>query len=379
MQYYLIDYENVNAAGLSGIDEIPAESRVVLFFTKKANKIDLNLVDTLRRVEAELTIIEVHHGKQALDIQLGSYVGYLIGTQPEDTEYIIVSKDKGYRNIQDFWTDRNIHLCPSIRQGFLGEDESEEESGPKTAETENKSASRSRGRSGGRNRSGSRGNNGNRAKADSAGSGDSSADRNEVSSSAESDSAGEGADGSEDRRNLTSGSSADRNKAGDASDSNTASETAETPAKSATSGKRLREFSASFSSPSSGARGGKRRKPAEPKTETKAAPADGGRTDADSRKAEKKDSGHDQASGNGRNRKDSQKAEAASQRNEINTEIQKTLSKAGIEGDIINATASFVSKTIGKDGYKQLIYRGIIKEHGQKKGLEIYRLIKDML
>ena len=42
-------------------------------------------------------------------------------------------------------------------------------------------------------------------------------------------------------------------------------------------------------------------------------------------------------------------------------------------------TASFVSKNIGKDGYKQIIYRGIIKEHGQKQGLAIYRLIKDIL
>jgi hypothetical protein len=66
-------------------------------------------------------------------------------------------------------------------------------------------------------------------------------------------------------------------------------------------------------------------------------------------------------------------------RNEVNNEIQKRLSKEGIPGDIINSTASFVSKNIGKDGYKQTIYRGIIKDHGQKQGLAIYRLIKDIL
>ena len=59
--------------------------------------------------------------------------------------------------------------------------------------------------------------------------------------------------------------------------------------------------------------------------------------------------------------------------------VNTILSKAGIAGDVINATASFVSKNIDKDGYKQLIYRGIIKEHGQKMGLELYRLIKGVL
>ena len=80
-----------------------------------------------------------------------------------------------------------------------------------------------------------------------------------------------------------------------------------------------------------------------------------------------------------KSKSDDDKSKASSHRNEVNTEIQKILSKAGIAGDVINATASFVSKNIDKDGYKQLIYRGIIKEHGQKMGLELYRLIKGVL
>ena len=94
MRYYLIDYENVNAAGLEGIDEVTTGSRVVIFYTKNSSKIDLGLFNMLRSIDAELAVIEVHHGKQALDIQLASYVGFLIGTEPSDTEYFIVSKDK---------------------------------------------------------------------------------------------------------------------------------------------------------------------------------------------------------------------------------------------------------------------------------------------
>ena len=95
MKYYLIDYENVNAAGLEGIEDLTTDSRIVLFYTKNSSKIDLGVFNLLRNTEGELAVIEVHHGKQALDIQLASYVGFLIGTEPADTEYYIVSKDKG--------------------------------------------------------------------------------------------------------------------------------------------------------------------------------------------------------------------------------------------------------------------------------------------
>jgi len=141
MKYYLIDYENVNAAGLEGIDDVSTDSRVVLFYTKNSSKIDLGVFNLLRSTSAELAVIEVHHGKQALDIQLASYVGFLIGTEPADTEYYIVSKDKGYRNIQDFWSDRRIVLCTSLREDSEIIDE------PKPAKSSSKSSSRSSSRS----------------------------------------------------------------------------------------------------------------------------------------------------------------------------------------------------------------------------------------
>ena len=114
MKYYLLDYENVNASGLDGIGELTSDCRIVLFYTKNSSKIDLGVFNMLRSMKAEMSIIEVHHGKQALDIQLASYLGYLIGTEPADTEYYIISKDKGYRNVQSFWPDRRIVLCRNL-------------------------------------------------------------------------------------------------------------------------------------------------------------------------------------------------------------------------------------------------------------------------
>ena len=66
-------------------------------------------------------------------------------------------------------------------------------------------------------------------------------------------------------------------------------------------------------------------------------------------------------------------------RAEVNNEIQRVLSKENFPGEVVNSTASFVSKNVGKEGYKQTVYRGIIKENGQKQGLAIYRLIKDII
>ena len=114
MKYYLLDYENVNASGLDGISELSEDCKIVLFYTRNSNKIDLGIFNVLRNMKAEISIIEVHHGKQALDIQLASYLGYLIGTEPEDTEYYIISKDKGYRNVQSFWPERHIVLCRNL-------------------------------------------------------------------------------------------------------------------------------------------------------------------------------------------------------------------------------------------------------------------------
>ena len=62
-----------------------------------------------------------------------------------------------------------------------------------------------------------------------------------------------------------------------------------------------------------------------------------------------------------------------------NSEIQKTLSKAGFSDDIIKYVASTAMKNLGlKDG-KQQTYRAIITRYGQNKGLTIYNHIKKFI
>ena len=343
MKYYLIDYENVNAAGLEGMDEITPDSRVVLFYTKNSSKIDLGVFNLLRSSEAELAVIEVQHGKQALDIQLASYVGFLIGTEGVDTEYYIVSKDKGYRNIQDFWSDRHIYLCTSLR-----EDSELTDDDPVPAKKSTRSGSRS----------GSRGGKKSAGKSDSK---DHDRSSGKTSSRGSRSSAKAGSKAEPKREETTSDASG--NAA--ASSRQEPSSKPEPSVRNDSTGPKeeasreldgfalAREAVASLNAAAE-----KSKAEAAEKAEAEA---------AEKVKAEEK------------SKSDDDKSKASSHRNEVNTEIQKILSKAGIAGDVINATASFVSKNIDKDGYKQLIYRGIIKEHGQKMGLELYRLIKGVL
>lgn len=368
MKYYLLDYENVNASGLDGISDLSEDCKIVLFYTRNSNKIDLGIFNVLRNMKAEISIIEVHHGKQALDIQLASYLGYLIGTEPEDTEYYIISKDKGYRNVQSFWPERRIVLCRNLSPDSEIIDE------PSPKKSSSKSGSR-----GGRKSSSAKA-----AEPEKASEPAKAAEPAKATEPAESPAPAEAP-----KSKAKSAKSSANAKAKDkpAAEEKPADEPkpnafaeAAAIAKAVVEAKKARNAAAEKKDPAAPEEAPAKKEPAK-KASAKKAPA--------KKSAAKKESAKKEAAKKEPAKKEPAKKEAAKKspakqkdsdmRNEVNNEIQKRLSKEGIPGDIINSTASFVSKNIGKDGYKQTIYRGIIKEHGQKMGLTIYRLIKDLL
>lgn len=104
---FLIDFENVHEKGLEGVGELSQDDAVHLFYTKNASKISL---DILSEVKASLAFHKVNVGKQSLDMQLVSYLGYLIGTVGHEPEYIIISNDTGFGNTLLFWGDKNVRL-----------------------------------------------------------------------------------------------------------------------------------------------------------------------------------------------------------------------------------------------------------------------------
>ncbi|MBR0485265.1 MAG: hypothetical protein IJJ69_10885 [Oscillospiraceae bacterium] len=115
--YYLVDYENVHKAGLNGIEELKSTDTVIIFYSANADSLSFELHHYLGEAKAKVDYIKVDtEGKNALDFQLSSYIGYLIG-RDEHCKCFIVSNDKGYHNVRDFWLKRDakIRMIPCIK------------------------------------------------------------------------------------------------------------------------------------------------------------------------------------------------------------------------------------------------------------------------
>lgn len=104
---FLIDFENVHEKGLEGISRLRPIDTVHLFYTKNASKISL---DILSEIQAKLCFHKVNVGKQSLDMQLVSYLGFLIGTVGKGPEYVIVSNDAGFHNTLAFWGEKDTKI-----------------------------------------------------------------------------------------------------------------------------------------------------------------------------------------------------------------------------------------------------------------------------
>ena len=105
--HYLIDFENVHKDGLAGLEEIEEGSFLHIFYSENARNITLSSFGNAKMLHME--VIKVPVGKQSLDMQLVSFLGYLIGKEDsKDNKYIIVSKDNGYGNTPLFWDSLGV-------------------------------------------------------------------------------------------------------------------------------------------------------------------------------------------------------------------------------------------------------------------------------
>lgn len=126
MAIYLVDYENVYIDGLQGIDQLTKEDTLHIFYTQNRCGLTFGLYEQLISCKAHVELNEVSVSlkngdpvKNALDIQLMMFVGYLIGSKRSERLYI-VSKDKdfllGSSFFERFINDEEIslQLIPAI-------------------------------------------------------------------------------------------------------------------------------------------------------------------------------------------------------------------------------------------------------------------------
>ncbi len=118
MRLFLIDYENVNSAGLHGIGNLGEDDRVILFYSHAANTLSFEIMDEMldAGIMPERVCLE-QTGKNALDFQLVTFLGYQIAKEKADTYYII-SRDAGYQSAIAFcsaYLGVKVQLRPSIK------------------------------------------------------------------------------------------------------------------------------------------------------------------------------------------------------------------------------------------------------------------------
>ena len=111
---YLIDFENVHEEGFSALGRLGEKDAVYCFFTRNVAKISMSALAGMR--SGQLHFIEAESGKQSLDLVLVSYLGYLIGTKPQELYYDIVSNDNGFTKAAEFWNKRGNGLRVRVRK-----------------------------------------------------------------------------------------------------------------------------------------------------------------------------------------------------------------------------------------------------------------------
>ncbi|MCH5348580.1 MAG: hypothetical protein J1E40_04590 [Oscillospiraceae bacterium] len=122
---YLVDFENVTSAGISGIQRLTKEDKVYIFYTVNAANMSFAAHLNLLSSPAEVIYYNVSSGgKNALDFQLSSFLGYLI-SKGEEKNFCIISNDKGFEYVKAFWERSglaagiSIDAAPSINRALL--------------------------------------------------------------------------------------------------------------------------------------------------------------------------------------------------------------------------------------------------------------------
>ena len=95
MSYYLIDFENVRTDGVRSLTDLKCGDTVAIFYSEQCKNITLDVIENLTRQGVQICCYQAKLGtKNALDFQLSSYLGYIIGKGNPGEDYYIVSNDK---------------------------------------------------------------------------------------------------------------------------------------------------------------------------------------------------------------------------------------------------------------------------------------------
>lgn len=138
IRHFLVDSENVNDNWLMLFDMADEDDEIVVFYTKKSPHMSyMSVIRLMENNKINIRFEESYEGTNALDFQLVSYMGYLMGCTGSFSEnkcdaasaescadeYIIMSNDTGYDPAVRFWKDKgfavrrfNVNFCKQAVQ-----------------------------------------------------------------------------------------------------------------------------------------------------------------------------------------------------------------------------------------------------------------------
>lgn len=121
--YFLIDYENVNYAGLEGTEFLEKGDSVTFFFSEKCDKIIGYRMKDIENSGCDFEICKLKKvGKNALDYYIASRVGEILAVDRQ-ARIAIISEDNGFQAIFDYWKPRlvvnnQLVRCKSIAKAI---------------------------------------------------------------------------------------------------------------------------------------------------------------------------------------------------------------------------------------------------------------------
>ena len=119
MIHFMVDWENIQHNGLRGSKYLEQDDSVTIFYSAACNRIEQGDLQDLLQSGCTLELCKlVKPGKNALDHYIASRIGEVFGNGYAG-HVAIVSRDKGFRAIQDYWKccaepAHMIALQPSI-------------------------------------------------------------------------------------------------------------------------------------------------------------------------------------------------------------------------------------------------------------------------
>ena len=122
--YILIDFENVGLKGIEGYEYLKRSDTIGLFYSQQWE---------MKRIEAERQILNygcdvfsrklVQQHKNGIDHYMACELGQYFGSHRKKKVALIISKDKGFKAIADYWNmlgmGNEVYIAPTIKDGFL--------------------------------------------------------------------------------------------------------------------------------------------------------------------------------------------------------------------------------------------------------------------